>query len=231
MDRVELKNWSKEKIKGHIWELLIPIVVASVLTSLTIGGSTTIDENGAISVNTGVSLGLFFYFVQVGLAAFMVKFVNGQKGEFKDLFYYAKDYVRIFVTGLLKTIFIVLWSLLLIVPGIIKAFAYALVELLLADEKYNNLGYTAVLKKSEEMMKGHKMDLFVFELSYIGWHILAVFTLGLLEIWITPYYTTAKYKFLDNIKKAYEQETPNNSVPVTENIQPTEPLETVTPEQ
>ncbi len=242
MDRAELKNWAKEKIKGHIWEILVPVLVASILTSLTIGGSTTIDENGAVSVHTGLQLGLFFYFVEVGLALFMVKFVNGHKGEFKDLFYFAKDYVRVFVVGLLKGIFVFLWALLLVIPGIIKAFAYALVELLLADEKYNDLGYTAVLKKSEDMMNGHKMDLFVFELSYLGWHLLAPFTLFLLEIWIIPYYTTAKFKFLDNIKKSYEEKNPNNTVPTPETndspevletitTEPTEPLETTTTEQ
>ncbi len=212
MERAELKKWAKEKIKGHIWEILIPIIVAGILSSLTIGQKVTFDE-GTLHFDGGVSLGLFFYFVQVGLALFMVKFVNGEKGEFKDLFYYTKDYVRIFLTGLLETIFVFLWTLLLIVPGIIKGFAYSLVTLLLADEKYIDLGSRDILKKSEEMMRGHKMELFVFELSYIGWHFLAIFTLGLLEIWIVPYYTTAKYKFLDNIKKSNEQ------TPVAETIE------------
>lgn len=203
MNRVELKNWAKEKIKGHIWEILIPVLVAGILSGLTVGQKFHM-EDGMVHIDGGVSLGLFFFFVQVGLASFMVKFVNGEKGEFKELFAYVNDYIRIFLTGLLETIFIFLWTLLLVIPGIVKAFSYALVELLLADSKYNELGANDILKKSQEIMNGHKMDLFVFELSYIGWHILAIFTLGLLEIWIIPYYTTAKYKFLDDIKKSYE---------------------------
>ena len=217
MNRVETKKWAKEKIKGHIWELLIPIMVAGILTSLTIGGSYD-AEAGKFSA--GYNVGIFFSFVEVGLAFYMIKFIKDQKAEFKDLFYFTKDYIRIFITNLLKGVFIFLWALLLVVPGIIKAFAYSLTALILADDKYADLSYTGVLKKSEEMMKGHKMDLFVFGLSFIGWHMLAIFTLGLLEIWIIPYYTTANYKFLNDIKEDYENKNGmNNSGKIeTENV-------------
>ena len=99
MNGAEIKKWSKEKIKGKIWELLIPILVASILTGLTIGQKVVQTENG-ISVEGGVNLGIFLYFVQVGLVYFMVKFINDQPHEFKDLFYFTKDYVRIFLVNL-----------------------------------------------------------------------------------------------------------------------------------
>lgn len=201
MSRAEIKTWAKEKIKGHIWELLVPIIVAGILTGLTIGGGYN-TETG--DYNAGVNLGVFFYFVTVGLTYFMVKFINDEKHEFKDLFHFANDYVRIFVVNLLQGIFIVLWSLLLVIPGIMKAFAYALVPFLLADDKYKDLSYTEVLKKSEEMMKGHRMDYFVFCLSFIGWFLLAIPTLGLICIWLSPYYETARVKFLNDIKVSAE---------------------------
>ena len=204
MNRVELKQWAKAKIKGHIWEILVPIIVAGFLSSLTIGQKISY-EGGQINVTGGVNLSLFFFFVQVGLAYFMVKFIKDKDHEFKDLFHFVNDYVRIFVVGLLQSIFIFLWALLLIVPGIIKAIAYSMVTLLLADDKYKDLKYTEVLKKSEEIMNGHKMDYFMLGLSYLGWHFLAIFTLGLLEIWIVPYQTTASYKFLNDIKEEYEK--------------------------
>ena len=198
MDRVEIKKWAKEKIKGHIWEILVPIVVAGFLTSLTVGTHYTY-ENGQLTGSVGYNVGIFFAFVEVGLASFMLKFIHDKEHNFKDLFAFVGDYVRIFVVKLLSTIFVVLWTLLLIVPGIIKAYAYTLIPLLLSDDKYKDLSYMEVLKKSEELMKGHKMDLFLFDLSFIGWHLLAIFTLGLLEIWIIPYYNTARYKVLDDI--------------------------------
>lgn len=206
MSRAEIKTWAKEKIKGHIWELLITIAVASILTGLTIGGGYKYNSDGSLAgYNAGYNIGFFLYFVQVGLTYFMVQFINDKEHNFKDLFKFSSDYVRIFVVNLLQCIFIFLWALLLIVPGIIKGMAYSLVSFLLADEKYKDLGYMDVLKKSEEMMNGHKMDLFVFELSYIGWHLLACLTLGILYIWLLPYYTTAKYKFLNDIKTSCEK--------------------------
>jgi len=205
MSRAEIKTWAKEKIKGHIWELLITLIVASILTNLTIGGNTTVNADGSWNVSAGWNLGFFLYFVEVGATYYMVQFVTDKAHEFKDLFRFASDYVRIFVVNLLQTIFVALWALLLIVPGIIKGFAYALVSFLLADEKYKDLGYMDVLKKSEEMMNGHKMDLFVFELSFIGWWLLAGLTFGILLIWLLPYYSTAKYKFLNDIKASCEK--------------------------
>lgn len=218
MSRAEIKTWAKAKIKGHIWELLVPIVVAGILTSLTVGQQVTTGTDGAaaVQVEGGFNLGFFFYFVTVGLTYFMVKFINDEEHEFKDLFRFAGDYVRIFVVNLLQCIFIVLWALLFIIPGIMKAFSYALVPFLLADDKYKNLSYTAVLKKSEEMMKGHRMDYFVFCLSFIGWFFLAPFTLFLLFIWLSPYFETAKTKFLNDIKVSAEG---GSTTVVTENAQ------------
>ena len=210
MTRAEIKNWAKTKIKGHVLELLVPIMVAGILTNITIGSQVSFEDG--VKVNGGYNIGILFFFVQVGLAYFMVKFINDQEHNFKDLFYFTKDYVRTLIVGFLQGLFIFLWALLLIVPGIIKAIAYSLVTMILADEKYADLGYMEVLKKSEEMMNGHKMDFFLLGLSFIGWHFLALFTLGLLEIWLVPYQTTASYKFLDNIKKEYEkQNAPSGS--------------------
>ena len=201
MGRVELKNWAKEKIKGHLWELLIPIALASFIANFSIGAKYNTD-GGQFSYSAGFPIGFFLYFVTVGLAYFMVQFVNDKEHNIKDLVRFTDDYVRTFLTNLLQTIFVFLWTLLLVIPGIIKSIAYAMVPLLLADDKYKDLKPREILQKSEEMMNGHKMDFFVLGLSFIGWHILAVFTLFILEIWIIPYQETAKYKFLDDIKKS-----------------------------
>lgn len=203
MSRAEIKEWSKEKIKGHIWEILIPIVVASVLTSFSVGYDVIRTSEG-FKVNTGINYGIFFYFVQVGIIWFMIQFINDKEYKFTDIFRFVNDYVRIFIVNLLQLIFVALWTLCFIIPGIIKCFAYALVPYILGDSNYKNLSYKEVLKKSEEMMDGHKMDYFVFILSFIGWFILAVFTLGILLIWLIPYYTTAQVKFLNDIKTNYE---------------------------
>ena len=206
MERKELKEWSKNKIKGHIWQSLVPILVVGILTTLTVGAKYQISEEGIIKVtSTGYNLGILFCFLNVGLVYYIVQFIKDKEYQFSDLWKFINDYIRILLVTILEGIFTFLWALLLIVPGIIKAIAYSLVDFILGDDQYKDLSYTEVLKKSEEMMMGHKMDYFVLTLSFIGWHILAIFTLGLLEIWIIPYEKVATTKFLLDVKEAYEK--------------------------
>ena len=184
--------------------MFVPLLIAGILTTLDTVKKERL-ANGHLSVTT-YPLGIFFSFVGVGIASFMVKFVNDQEYSFSDIFSYGKDYVRIFLVNLLEIVYVCLYMLLFIVPGIIKAFGYAMVPLLLADEKYKNLGYRDLLKKSEEMMNGSKEDFFVLCFSFIGWDILGICTFGILFIWIMPYQSTAIYKFLSDLKKSKEAE-------------------------
>lgn len=173
MNRSELKKWVRERVKGHFWELYIPIIITDFLTNLVIGQKIVV-ENGNYSTQGGVSVGIFFFFVQVGLTSYIINFMNEKEYHFSDLFSYFNDYIRVFLVGLLKTIFTVLWTLLFIIPGIIKGIAYSLVPMLLADEKYKDLKYTEYIKKSQEMMKGHKLDYFILDISYDLWFIIPI---------------------------------------------------------
>lgn len=200
MSRSELKQWAKDKIKGNIWNLIPAIAVASIITNFSISFANGSYDYWGNPQKTTITLGWIFYFVEVGLTYFMINFITDKKTSFNDIFKYSKDFGRALGVNVLQTIFVFLWSLLLVVPGVIKAFAYSLVPMLLGDEKYNNLSATELLAKSEEMMNGHKMDYFVLQLSFIGWHLLAPFTLFILELWIIPYEKTATTKFLYDIK-------------------------------
>lgn len=201
MTNSEIRQWAKEKIKGKVWQIFLVAVVAGILTGLSF---TIRKDNG--DVNQVISLGWLFYFVEVGFTYYMIKFITDQNAEFNDIFHFSSDFGRDLVVGLLQTIFVFLWTLLFIIPGIIKLFSYVMVPYLLADDKYKDLGYMDILRKSEEMMKGHRMDYFLLNLSFIGWHILAImFTFGLLEIWIIPYQTTAATKFIYDLKSSEEK--------------------------
>lgn len=202
MNRVELKKWSKEKVKGNLKKLFPAIFVAGIISNLTY--SNTVYENGKLIVSEVSYLGFFFFFIEVGLTYFMINFITDKKYDFNDIFAFSKDFGKLLCVGIVRVIFVALWSLLLIVPGIIKAFAYALVPMICADEKYKDLGITDILKKSEEMMNGHKMDYFVLALSFIGWLLLVPFTLGIICIWLVPYMETAMTKFLYDVKCDYE---------------------------
>lgn len=105
----------------------------------------------------------------------------------------------------LMMVFICLWSLLFIIPGIIKAFAYALTPYILVDKP--ELSANQAIDLSKEMMKGHKFDFFWLSLSFIGWILLSILTLGIGLFWLMPYMTTAMAAFYEDVKAEYETKT------------------------
>lgn len=108
---------------------------------------------------------------------------------------------------LLMGIFIFLWSLLLIIPGIIKSFAYALTPFILAD--YPELSANEAINLSQKMMKGHKFDCFWLCLSFIGWILLGILTLCIGYFWLMPYMYTSIAAFYQDVKADYEM---NNNI-------------------
>lgn len=201
MNRVELKQWAREKVKGKRWPLFGIILLVAIILNFSIRIPYG-DNNTYINI----SIGWLLYFIEVGLVYYMVKFINDEPREFKDIFKFSNDFGKDLLINLIASIFVFLWSLLLIIPGIIKQLGYSLIPYLLSDEKYNNYEKMDILRKSEEIMMGHKMDYFMLKLSFIGWHLLAILTLGILEIWIIPYQEVAQTKFLNDLKLAYEKE-------------------------
>ena len=201
MTRQELKSWAKEKIKGNIWNVLGAILIVNLISSITLS-ITTENEFGdfALSLTTGV----LSFILEVGLVIYMVNFITDKNYQFEMIFSKFRNWKQIILTYLHQFIMIFLWTLLLIIPGIIKAYGYSLVSYILADDE--KITSEDALKLSEEMMKGHKKDLFMLQLSFLGWHLLAIPTLFILEIWIIPYEQTATTKFLYDIKTNYEKE-------------------------
>ena len=102
---------------------------------------------------------------------------------------------------LLMYILIILWSFLLIIPGIIKAFSYAMTPFILDENP--ELGASEAIHRSRMMMKNHKFDLFWLYLSFIGWFLLCCITCGIGFLWLTPYIDTAKAAFYEEVKADY----------------------------
>ena len=95
-----------------------------------------------------------------------------------------------------------LWTLLLVIPGIMKSYSYAMTLFILKD--YPELQYNAAKEKSMAMMSGHKMKMFLLDLSFIGWAILCCFTLGIGFLFLAPYvcllYTSISSEFVYKLK-------------------------------
>lgn len=211
MTRAETKKWAKLKIKGKMWNVLGVSLIAGLINGIS---TTTSSESdiGVLIIELIISFvcGILAMIIDVGLIRWMTNFINDKETKIEMLFSKFKDWKQVTMVFIHQYAMVLLYTLLLIIPGMIKALGYSLVPYILAND--SNMGSDEVLKLSEKMMKGHKMDLFIFSLSFIGWHLLAIFTLGILEIWIIPYQETATTKYLLDIKAEYENnnQTQNN---------------------
>ena len=106
------------------------------------------------------------------------------------------------VLGMLHMVILIgLWSLLFLIPGIIKGFSYAMTPFIL--EENPELGTQQAIHRSRMMMRGHKFDLFWLYLSFIGWGILCIFTFGIGYFWLAPYMETAQAAFYEEVKADY----------------------------
>lgn len=108
----------------------------------------------------------------------------------------------------LSTIYIFLWTLLLIIPGIIKSYSYALTPYILVE--HPEMSANEAIEESMRLMDGHKFDLFYLQLSFIGWAILSILSLGLGFFWLIPYQMTAQAAFYRDIK--------NEAMPLQDNV-------------
>ena len=124
---------------------------------------------------------------EVGTNRFFLKNAR-ESASLKELLYAFRsgNYLNIVWAQFLVGLFIALWSLLLVIPGIIKTFEYMMVGYILADEP--DMAAMDALRKSKQMMKGHKWNAFVLGLSFLGWELLGVLTFGILDIfYVRPY--------------------------------------------
>ncbi len=128
--------------------------------------------------------------------------VRGGEATAKDMFegYNKELFSRVLTTTLLYYVYVFLWSLLLLIPGCIKSYSYAMTPYILKDnpEMKNN----AAIEESMRIMNGHKLELFLLDLSFIGWAILSILTCCIGFLWLVPYMNMARVNFYEDLKKA-----------------------------
>lgn len=136
-----------------------------------------------------------------GFSITFLQFVRGEVEE-DDIvtrpFAIFQHYGRYLCTSLLVTLFIFLWSLLLVVPGVVKAYSYALTPYIAHD--HPTLSPRECLRQSQRMMNGYKVKLFLLDLSFIGWWVLCLLSCGIGFLWLSPYVETAHAKFYEELK-------------------------------
>ena len=119
----------------------------------------------------------------------------------KNLFqaFDASIYFKVLGIYFLSTVYTILWSLLLIIPGIIKAMAYSQIYFILKDDQ--NIGINEAITKSRKLMDGYKGTYFLLLLSFIGWAFVGILTIGIAFLWIIPYYTASLAAFYEKLPK------------------------------
>ena len=139
--------------------------------------------------------------------SYNVAFLDDKRSasEFKieQLFDGYKDFLRIMGTMLLANVYQFLWTLLLIVPGVIKAISYSQTQFILKD--CPELSFNEAIERSMDMMEGHKMQYFLLSLSFIGWILLAIISCGILSLWVNPYISATNAHFYEYVKDEYEK--------------------------
>lgn len=130
---------------------------------------------------------LLFNPLNIGGRRFFLKNSTEDNVRLNELSYgFQNNYSNIVIVMLVRGVLIALWSLLLIIPGVIKRYSYQLVPYLLAENP--DMPYKEALETSAAMMDGYKMEAFKLDLSFIGWDLLSVFTCGLLHfLFVSPY--------------------------------------------
>ncbi|MDO5561826.1 MAG: DUF975 family protein [bacterium] len=197
--RAGLKEAAKKQLKDKWVDSIIVVVVFMAIVGLIssiFGNDSNTSWIGSLIVfvvSGPLSYVLTKYFLD--LARGTAKKVNWNKlaGEFKSMFTPA---LVLYFWVALKTF---LWSLLLVVPGIIKAYGYSQSFYILVDNK--KMDAKEIMAKSEKMMNGHKWELFVLQLSFFGWALLCVLTFGIGYLWLIPYMNTTFANYYDGLKK------------------------------
>lgn len=229
INRVELKTRAKEAFKANYWmSVLIAFLLSFVTVSVT--RNTINDESGSVGdflrhvLNTyGVNVMAIFasligalsligvvisllcnIFIknpyEVGLKYFFVKNEYG-KPTLSDAFTTFKDnYVNVCKVIFMKNLMVGLWSLLLVIPGIIKALEYSQVEYIVADD--HSVDWRYALEKSKRITDGKKLDILILELSFIGWEIIS-FIPFLHILWVAPYKNQTMAELYLSIKYDY----------------------------
>lgn len=184
----ELRLAARLRLQGN-W--LNPILVCLII-ALILGIANSAGPIGGLIglIVTGP--------LTLGQAGYFLRFRNGENPPIESLFDGFKQFAPALLVQLLIMIFTFLWSLLLIVPGIIAALGYSQAFYILYDQP--GLDTMEVIKQSKEMMNGHKGRLFMLLLSFLGWSLLCLLTLGIGFIWLSPYIQLTLANFYQGLR-------------------------------
>ena len=181
------------QIPGYIGSLLEILSPENVLASLSFSNISNILSLLALPLSWGLTVSL-------------LRNHREESVDLENLFdgFRGGRYTRVFCAIFLVNLFTFFWALLLIIPGIMKAFSYALTPYILLDEP--ELTARQAITRSCEIMEGRRWKLFCLSLSFIGWGILSLLTFGIGFLWLVPYMNASIAAFYEDARAEYEAE-------------------------
>lgn len=207
MENSKLRENARYQLGGSIfsndWLMMLAVCAVYSLISSVISTLTSSEEEGFQvveligSVVSTVIAGPFAY----GICRAATKCVKNQKVSFSDTFVgFKEDFKGSFFVGFLTSLFTFLWALLLIVPGIVKGYSYAMAQYIKQDDPVKDGEAVSYIDRSKEMMEGYKWKLFCLDLSFLGWYIVGALCLGIGVFFVTPYHQVARANFYEALK-------------------------------
>jgi len=194
----DLMSQAREALKGR-WGLAIGVnVIYYVIIMAVQIIPNQIDPKAGSIIGIIVGAPLI-----VGIAVFSLSLARKQEATILQLFDGIKKFWTCLGTYLLAAIFILLWALLLIIPGIMAAYSYAMIYFILADN--DEIGPLEAITKSKEMMRGNRWKFVCLSLRFTGWGLLCLLTLGIGFLWLLPYIYVSFARFYDDIKSTTEE--------------------------
>ena len=222
MEAKELRTIARENLAGNWWLSVGVTFVAGLFGALlTSGGSTinfSVDEDVLMRMPEviytvitilGVVFGILVFVsfiiggtVQLGYVSYLLKQHDKEHFEFRDLFSQFHRFGQGFAQAFLRVLYTFLWTLLLIIPGLIKSLSYAMTPFIMID--HPEMTANEAITASKELMDGHNGELFWLGLTFFGWSLLCALTLGIGNLFLNPYMNASYAAFYRDICKKQE---------------------------
>lgn len=223
MTSKELRAIARQNLQGN-WGISVGVALVAAL----LGGMITGSGNFSFQFNEdtvrnlppvfwgfllpfvsvvgllGLAMFIIGGVVELGYAKFLLKQHDKKELVFADLFSQFERFGTGFAQRFLRTLYTALWTLLFVVPGIIKSLSYAMTPFILED--HPELTASEAINRSKKLMDGHKMDLFILSLTFIGWDILSALTFGIGFLFLNPYRNAAYAAFYRNISAPRQEQ-------------------------
>lgn len=201
INSAKIKEGAKEVLDKHFWKIFKASVFVYVIMFLSMLLIDKLLDSKTLIYDVASLVRVFVFMpLSVGLINYILKIVRDEEVKFDDIFqFYDKRIFLVFGVGFLVSLISLLWAFLLIVPGIIVYLSYSLCNYVLVDN--DNMSVTEILSESKRLTDGYKGDIFLFAISFAGWYLLSMLTLGIALIYVIPYVSVSFAIYYEELKK------------------------------